>query len=464
MNNNNLFTDKFFWGAATSGPQTEGDINKPHKNMYDYWYEIEPHRFHNNIGPKKTSDFYNTYKEDLKMLGDIKLNSLRTSIQWTRLIKDLETGEVDEDGVRFYNNVIDEMIKNGITPMFHLHHFDLPVELYEKYGGWKSKHVVELFVKFTKQCFALFGDRVKHWITFNEPIVIIEGGYLYQFHYPNLIDGKQGVSIMYNLNLATAKVIKAYREMGGDGNIGLVLNLSPAYPRSNSKEDIEAAQFCDDFYDNVFLYPAIYGRFPEKLVETLKNDGVLWDSTEEELSIIKENRIDFLGVNYYQPRRVKARETKYDEKNGWTPDIYFENYIMPDRRMNIHRGWEIYPQALYDIAIRIRDEFGNIPWYVSENGMGVEGEEKFANEFGEIQDDYRIDFLKEHLHYLKKGIDSGSNCFGYHMWTAIDCWSWINAYKNRYGFISLDLETGNKIVKKSGYWIKEIIENQDYNF
>ncbi len=464
MNRKNKFTDKFFWGAATSGPQSEGTTGKPHKNMYDHWFDIEPEVFHNGIGPKVASDFYNTYKSDLALLKDIRLNSIRTSIQWTRLIKNLETGEPDEDGIRFYNDVINEMIKNNITPIIHLHHFDLPVELYDKYGGWNSKHVVELFVKFASTAFELFGDRVKYWITFNEPIVIVEGGYLYQFQYPNLIDGKQAITIMYNLNLATAKVIEAYRSMKQEGKIGLVLNLSPAYPRSNSEEDEKAAQFCDDFFDNAFLYPAIRGEFPENLVNTLKADEVMWEYNEEEMELFKNNRIDFLGVNYYQPKRVKQRETKFDNSNGWMPDKYFEHYEMPGRRMNIYRGWEIYPQTMYDIAMRVKNEFDNIPWYISENGMGVEGEERFVGEDGVISDDYRIDFLKEHLSFLKKGIEEGSNCFGYHMWTPIDCWSWTNSYKNRYGFVALDLETGKKTIKKSGHWIKEVIEKEEYNF
>ena len=130
--------------------------------------------------------------------------------------------------------------------------------------------------------------------------------------------------------------------------------------------------------------------------------------------------------------------------------------------MNPYRGWEIYPKAIYDIAINVRDHLGNIPWYISENGMGVEGEEKYRNADGFIEDDYRIDFIKEHLEWLHKGIAEGSNCFGYHLWTPIDCWSWSNAYKNRYGFIALDLKTQEKTIKKSGYWIRDVIANHGF--
>ncbi|MGG7212587.1 glycoside hydrolase family 1 protein [Clostridium nigeriense] len=465
MSNKYTFPEGFWWGSATSGPQCEGTFNKPHKSVFDYWYEVEPEVFFDKVGPEVTSNFYNSYREDLAMLKEIGLNSFRTSIQWTRLIKDLETAEPDEDGIRFYNDVIDETIKNGMIPVINLHHFDLPVELYNKYGGWESKHVVELFVKFAETAFKLFSDRVKHWTTFNEPMVVVEGQYLYQFHYPKVVDGRKAVQVLYNINLASAKAIKKFRELECEkdgGRIGIVLNLTPAYPRSNSEEDLRSSKIADTMFNYSFLDPAVNGEFPSLLVDLLNEDGVLWQSTEEELKIIKENRIDFLGVNYYQPRRVKAKENEFDESKGWMPEKYFDYYDMPNKRMNPYRGWEIYPQSMYDIAINIRDNYNNIPWYISENGMGVEGEEKYKNEDGSIQDDYRIEFLEEHLQYLYKGIEEGSNCFGYHSWTPIDCWSWSNAYKNRYGYIALDLDTQKKTIKKSGRWIKEVSKNNGF--
>lgn len=466
MGNKYIFPEGFWWGSATSGPQSEGNFNKRNKNLFDYWYEIEPEAFFDRVGPDVASNFYNSYKEDIAMIKEIGLNSLRTSIQWTRLIKDFETGEVDEEGVKFYNNVIDEIIKNGMIPVMNLHHFDLPIELYEKYGGWESKHVVDLFVKFAKVAFDLFADRVKYWTTFNEPIVIVEGEYLYKFHYPKLVDGKKAMQVLYNLNLASAKVIKEYKDGGygkDGGQIGIVLNLTPAYPRdAKNEKDLEASKIADNFFNNSFLNPAVKGEFPKDLVKLLKDENVLWKYTNEELDIIKNYTVDFLGVNYYQPRRVKAKETAFHNSNGWMPDKYFDNYEMPGRRMNIYRGWEIYPEAIYDIAINIRDNYNNIPWYISENGMGVEGEDKFINSEGYIEDDYRIDFLKEHLSYLHKAIEEGSNCFGYHSWTPIDCWSWTNAYKNRYGYIAVDLNTQKKTIKKSGKWIKEVSKNNGF--
>ena len=204
------FPQNFWWGSATSGPQSEGRFNKKNRNIFDYWYDTDKKVFFNEVGPDVASNFYNSFKEDIALYKKIGLNSLRTSIQWTRLIKDFETGEVDEDGVRFYNEVIDEFIRQGITLVINLYHFDMPIELQEKYGGWESKHVVELFVKYAEKAFEMFGGRVKYWMTFNEPIVPVEAQYMYKFHYPLIVDGKKAMQVLYNTALASAKAIEAY--------------------------------------------------------------------------------------------------------------------------------------------------------------------------------------------------------------------------------------------------------------
>lgn len=455
------FPENFWWGAATSGPQSEGRFDKKHKNMFDYWYDMEPEAFYNYVGPDTASNFYNSYADDIAKMKEVGLNSVRTSIQWTRLINDLETNTVNLQAVDYYNRVIDTFLENGIRPIFNLHHFDLPVELYHKYGGWESRHVVELFVGFAEKCFQYFGDRVKEWVVHNEPMVVVDGEYLYQFHYPKLVDGKKAVQVAYHLNLATAKTIQLYREKGFDkegGRIGTVLNLTPTYAASEEPEDQAAAHFAELWNNKMFLEPAVHGHFPEELVSVLEKDGVLWKTEAGDEELLAENTVDFLGVNFYHPNRVKRPDISPDSVGDWLPSRYYDNYEMPGRRMNIDKGWEIYPKALYDIAVNVRDNYRNIPWFVSENGMGVSREERFMGENGQIQDDYRINFIKEHLEWLHKGIQDGSNCFGYHLWTPIDCWSWTNAYRNRYGLISNDIHTQVKTIKKSGYWLKGVIE------
>lgn len=456
------FPKNFWWGTATSGPQSEGasDVDGKSQSIWDFWYEKEPERFHNNIGPKDTSTFYSNYKEDIKFLKETGQNSFRTSIQWSRLIPNGK-GEVNEKAVKFYNDLIDELIKNDIMPIITLFHFDMPMCM-QKLGGWESREVVEAYAEYAKVCFELFGDRVKHWMTFNEPIVPVEGGYLYDFHYPNVRDGKRAVQVAYNTMLASAKAIQKYKSLNLDGKIGIVLNLTPSYPRDEKNpEDLKASHIADLFFNRSFLDPSVKGEYPKDLVEILKENNVLPKVEDGDLEIIKNNVIDYLGVNYYQPRRVKAKESEVD-KSVFMPDWFFDNYEMPGRKMNPYRGWEIYEKGIYDIGINIKENYNNIPYYISENGMGVEGEEAYINSDGVIEDDYRIEFIKEHLKWLHKAIEEGSNCLGYHMWTFIDCWSWTNAYKNRYGLVALDLKTQKRTIKKSGKWFKELSQNNGF--
>src|SRR5699024_4733240 len=305
--------------------------------------------------------------------------------------------------------------------------------------GFESREAVDEYVYFAKTCFALFGDRVKKWMTFNEPIVTVEMGYLEKNHYPCVVDMKRAVQVAYHLSVASALAIECYRRTQ-DGEIGIILNLSPFYPRSQKQGDVDAARLADLFFNKSFLDTAILGKYPAQLVSFLEDKQLLPVYEEQDIRKIAENTVDFLGVNYYQPRRVMERETPIPEGENIIPEHFFSYYDWPDKKVNPHRGWEIYPQGIYDIAIDLKNNYGNIPWYVSENGMGVSEEERFLDEQGEVQDDYRIEFLVDHLMMLHKGIVEGSNCFGYHMWCFLDCWSWLNSYKNRYGYYRVDLE------------------------
>ncbi|MBC1424121.1 glycoside hydrolase family 1 protein [Listeria seeligeri] len=458
------FPENFWWGSAASGPQTEGAANvdgrKP--SIWDHWYDIEPGRFFNDVGPTNTSNFYYQYKEDIALMKQTGHNSFRTSIQWSRLIPD-GIGEVNPKAVDFYNRVIDEMIANNVEPFMNLYHFDMPMSMQEK-GGFESREVVDAYATFAKTCFELFGDRVKHWFTFNEPIVPVEAGYLYDMHFPNVVDFKRATQVAYHTTLAHALAVKEFHALAiPKGQIGIILNLTPSYPRSQNPADVKAAHIADLIFNRSFLDPVTKGEFPADLVEIIREHDALPTYTEEDLAIIKNNIIDILGVNYYQPRRVKAKEYAAHPDAPFMPEHLFDNYEMPYRKMNPYRGWEIFERAIYDIAINLRDNYDNIPFFISENGMGVEGESRYRNTDGMIEDTYRIDFIKSHLKWLHKAIEEGANCNGYHLWTFMDCWSWANAYKNRYGLVEVDLDNNFKrTIKASGHWYKELAENNGF--
>lgn len=456
------FPKGFLWGGASSGPQSEGGSREGGRvpSEWDYWFEREPERFFDGVGPAVTSDFYHKYKEYIAKMKDVGLNSYRTSIQWTRIIKDCD-GTVNEEGIAFYNDVINTLIDHGIEPMMCLHHFDLPVYWVEK-GGFENRDTAEAFAKFAAVCFERFGDRVKYWITFNEPVIIPETGYLYQRHYPAVCDAKKAAQVGYHVQLASSMAVEAFRKSKCKGKIGIVINLTPTYCENpKDPEDVKAAERLDLIFNRSFLDPSIKGTYPEELKALLREEGIMPVTEERDLEVIRRNKVDYLGVNYYHPRRAKKRAVPYE--GPLMPEKYYEPYTFEGQKFNTSRGWEIYEKAIYDIAVNIKENYGNIPWYISENGMGIQGEEAFMDANGTVIDDYRIDFIKGHLRYLHKAIQEGCSCFGYHLWAPFDCWSWINAYKNRYGLLRVDIYDACKItVKKSGAWFRQLAEQNGF--
>jgi len=456
------FPHNFWWGSATSGPQSEGASTKDGKsaNIWDLWFEQQPECFHNQVGPQDTSTFYENWKEDIALMKQIGHNSFRTSIQWSRLIPD-GVGAINPKAVDFYNNVIDELVANGIEPFINLYHFDMPACM-QSIGGWENRKVVDAYAEYARQCFELFGDRVNKWFTFNEPIVPVKQGYVYANHYPQVHEFRKAATVAHHTMLAHSKAVIAYREMNLAGEIGIILNLTPAYARSNHPADQEAANTADLFFNRSFLDPVTLGRYPQELVDLLAEYDQLPLCRKGDAKLIEKGVVDLLGVNYYEPRRVQAKLHLVNKNSPFMPDWFFDPYIKPGRKMNVHRGWEIYEKGIYDILINLKANYGNIPCFISENGMGVEGESKFLH-YGQIQDDYRIEFIKGHLDFVHKAIEEGCDCRGYHLWTFIDCWSWINSYKNRYGFISVDLDTQKKTIKKSGEWFKKVSQDNGYS-
>ena len=456
------FPQDFLWGTSTSGPQTEGRFAGDGKgyNLWDYWYQVEPHRFRFQEGPGLTSTFYENWEEDIELLVETGHTAFRTSIQWSRIFPK-GRGEVNPVGVAFYRQVFERIKSKGIHLMVNLYHFDLPFALQEEGYGWENKETVYAYRDYARFCFETYGDLVDQWITFNEPIVPVEFGYFYDAHYPHKVDAAAAVKVAYHTQLASSLAVQVCHEVDPNYRIGVVLNLTPAYPRRQHPADVKAARIAELFQAKSFLDPSVLGTYPPELVEILRERALLPEVDPSDLELIKEHTVDFLGVNYYQPIRVSAPRYAPNPESPMLVEQFYEPYVMPGRKINPHRGWEIYEQGLYDIAQNIKENYGNIEWLLTENGMGVEGEEKFRQN-GEIQDDYRIDFVKDHLRELHRAIQEGANCKGYLMWTFIDCWSWLNGYKNRYGLVELDLATQERRLKKSGHWFRELSQQNGF--
>ncbi len=455
------FADGFLWGASSSGVQSEGKTDKANSSIWEYWFEQNPELFYKKLSNYVACDTYRRYEEDVELMQAINMNSFRTSIQWSRLIKNLTTGEVDTNAVEFYRNYFKAIKAANIHLVINLYHFDMPTRLELEHQGFYSKDVVELYVNYAKTCFDLLDEYVDMWTTFNEPIVPVEGGYLYGFHYPSKHDPKMAIQVGYNTLLAHAKAVEIYHQGTYQHEIGCILNLTPVYPASNKREDIDAAKAADAIFNRSFVDPIVKGEFNPVLNEILNEHKLMPEYTEDELAVIKNNPVDFIGLNYYVPRRAQAPNKRVT--NLWLPEWHFEAYIDPNGRFNPHRdNNEIYPKALYDIAKDVQNNYGNIKWYLAEIGISMTNELELIDENGIINDEFRTELFKEHMVELHRAISEGSNCFGVHQWTFIDNWSWLNSHKRRYGFYHLDLETRNRIVKRHGLWFKELVKNNGF--
>ena len=454
----------FILGAAASAWQTEGWSGKKEgqDSWPDLWYKHDRHVWHNGYGPSVATDFINRFREDVQLMKLAGLTHYRTSINWSRFLTDYDAVTVDEEYASYYDQLFDELLANGIEPMICLEHYELPGYLLEQYGGWASKKVVELYVRYVEQVFARYHHKVTRWFTFNEPIVVQTRVYLDALRWPYEQNTATWMQWNHHKVLATAKVVQLFRAKGYQGTVGCILNPEVTYPRSRAAHDLRAAEMYDLFYNRVFLDPFVHGTYPQELFTLLEKHGVAWDYSTEELAIIRDNTVDELGINLYYPHRVKAPSRAWHPDTPFHPAYYYEPFELPGRKMNHSRGWEIYPRIVYDMAMRIKNDYRNIPWFIAESGMGVENEGQFRRADGVIADDYRIRFISEHLSQTLRAKADGANCHGYMLWAFTDNVSPMNAFKNRYGLIEIDLQNNRaRRPKASASWFRQLRESRE---
>jgi len=458
---------EFILGAASSAWQTEGWQGKKagQDSFLDRWYKEERFVWHNGYGPAVATNFMEQFPEDIAMMKDIHLTHYRTSINWARFFTDYENLVVDEAYAAHIDQVIDQLIAAGVEPMLCLEHYEVPAYLMDKYDGWSSRKVVDLYAGYAKIAFERYGDRVKHWFTFNEPIVVQTRCYLDAIRWPHEQNTKKWMLWNYHKALATAQAVAVYHQNDYPGRIGCVLNPEMVYARSSSAADQKAKDMYDLFFNRVFFDPMVKGEYAAELIELCQKYGIYFDPTAADLETIKNNTVDFLGINQYYPKRVKAPRYQWHEETPFHPEMFYETFDLPGKRMNNSRGWEIYPQVMLDMANYLTENYGDIPWLITENGMGREAEERYMDENWQVQDDYRIAFISEHLYWLLKAVEAGANCEGYMLWAFTDCVSPMNAFKNRYGLVRIELnDQRTRSLKKSAGWYRSLIDERILDF
>ncbi len=434
------FPANFLWGAATSAHQIEGSP------LADGAGENIWHRFShapNNIADQTTGDVacdhYHRFRDDVLLMRELGIGAYRFSTSWSRVVPN-GVGRVNQAGLDFYSRLIDTLLENHIQPMLTLYHWDLPQALEER-GGWADPQSADWFAEYAHLMYRTFDDRVRLWCTINEPWVIVDQGYVEGRHAPGRRDTAEAAAVSKNLLRAHAAAVEAYRAVGKHA-IGLVVNLVPIHPASDSDADHQAAQRLDAYLNRQFLDPVLLG---EMLPELPRMFGAAWpDWTADELRRIRQP-IDFVGVNYYlrlvvrdDPRAGPARASAVTQPN------------CPHTAM----GWEIYPPGLTETLLWVKQRYGDIPLYITENGAAFDD---VLRPNRAVDDPLRVQYLKEHLRAARAAIEEGVDLRGYFVWSLLDNFEWACGYSKRFGIVHVDFDSQRRLPKSSARFYSNVI-------
>lgn len=456
------FQSDFLWGAATSAYQCEGAWNKDGKGMT----VIDATQFDASLSDFTiTSDHYHRYKEDVALFAEMGMNMYRFSISWARIMPK-GRGEVNQKGIDFYNSLIDELIKNKITPFITLYHFDLPLEL-EKEGGWANPATIEAFVEYSEVCFRAFGDRVKLWLTINEQNVLIMHGDMIGTNSQKTDNSFKSIYQQnHNMMVGQAKVYKLCHDLVPEGKIGPAPSISCIYPASNKPEDMLAAQNFAALRNWLYLDLACKGEYNPTAWAFFEKMGYTPDVSKDDLNVLKSGAPDFIAFNYYYSVTGAASLEGLPEQRGFIenefPGVDDSTFIPVDNEnFELNQfNWHLDPVGFRVTAREIYDRY-RLPLVVTENGLGAYDQ---LTEERKIHDDYRIHYLSEHLEQLKLAVNDGVEIFGYCPWSAMDLVSTHEGFKKRYGLIYIDRDENNngdlsRIRKKSFYWYQKVISS-----
>lgn len=469
----------FLWGGASSACQMEGAYLEGNKSLsiadiMTVGGKKKPRQIRFDQGKDEfypshdAIDFYHKYKEDIQVLKELGLKSYRFSISWTRIYPNPEDEIPNEEGLKFYDEVIDLCLENNIEPIITLLHLDTPLVLVEKYGSWTNRIVVDLFIKYSETVIRRYKDKVKYWMTFNEinhavpkskydsVLAFVMSG----VNYEPFENKEQAVAdSIYHMLLATAKVVKLAHNIKSDLKVSIMNAMIPIYPATCHPDDMMQSILSsqNDFY---ILDTVCRGEYPKYKLLEYERKNITLPIIGDDLKCLKEGTVDYIAYSYYMSNVVSGKKDDMKILNAGfsfgVPNPYLEK---------TEWGFVVDPVGLRYSLNLLYNRY-QLPIMIVENGIGLD--EKASLDM--IQDDYRIDFLRKHIEQLKLAIEvDGVNCIGYYVWTPIDLVSGSSGeMEKRYGLVYVDLDnmlngTGKRIPKKSYYWYKRVIESNGSN-
>lgn len=439
------FPEDFIWGAAAASYQIEGAYNEDGKgeSIWDRFTDQEGNILNGDTGDV-ACDHYHKYKNDVQLIKNIGLDSYRFSISWPRIFPK-GTGKINQKGLDFYKGLINELLKNGIKPLPTLYHWDLPQVLQDR-GGWSNRDTAKYFQEYAMRIIDQFEIVIDQWITHNEPWVVSFLGHALGQHAPGEQDYQTALQVLHHLLLSHGMVVKSFKEEEFAGKIGITVNLGDFHPASDSKKDLAATWRQDNFINKIVLDPLFRAKYPQDLFDFFeKNIGEI-EIKADDMSIISYP-MDFLGINYYSRNIIKDAE----EEN-----ILETKEVKVDDSQYTEMGWEVYPQGIYNVLERVNNEYSELPLYITENGAAFPDK---LTENGKVDDQDRINYLREHIKKAHQAVQDGIPLKGYYVWSIMDNFEWAYGYSKRFGLIFVDYKDNQKrYLKESAKWYKKVIE------
>lgn len=438
------FPEEFLWGAATSAYQVEGVVSEAGRgeSIWDVFCR-QPGAIDGGDSGATACDHYRRWQADLDLIGELGLNGYRCSLAWPRLFPTGD-GRRNPAGFDHYDRLIDGLLARGVTPFVTLYHWDLPQALQE-HGGWRSRDTVDRFAEYADACFTAYGDRVRDWITINEPWIVGVLGHLHGIHAPGERDLRAAVTVMHHLLLAHGEAARALRTQDAQARVGVAYSLFPNYPASDTPADREAAWASDGYVNRWFLDPVHGKGYPQDMWQRYESlIGPLDMVRDGDLDVIASGS-DFIGVNFYTDRVMRAAPES--RPFGW------EVVPVPDGTRVTDTGWAIVPDALTDLLLRLHADYG-VDLYITENGAVFNDG---PGPDGAVHDERRVRFLREHLAAVHRAIERGAAVRGYFHWSLMDNFEWAMGYTPRFGLVHVDYPTQRRTVKDSGHWYARVV-------
>ena len=443
------FPEKFIWGAATASYQIEGgwDADGKGESVWDR-FSHTPGKIHAGDTGDVACDHYHHWKEDVALMKNLGLKAYRFSISWPRVLP-TGRGTINQPGLNFYSQLVDELLQAGITPFVTLNHWDSPQAL-EAEGSWTARSTAEAFVGFADVVSRALGDRVKHWITHNEPAVVAWAGYGEGHHAPGKHDYALGARTAHHLLLSHGWAVPVIRHNSPGAEVGITLNTSWTVPGSNSAADRNAVRHGDGMWTRWFLDP-LYGRnYPADIVADFGKTGVLPNGLDfvqpGDMDAISVST-DFIGLNYYARQVIHVNAPDNDPQTVFSAEKTPETFTDMD--------WEIHPDGLLGILARVYFDYLPPKIYITENGASYATGPDAA---GRVDDTLRLNYLKRHFAAAQRAIQAGVPLAGYFVWSLMDNFEWAHGYRQRFGIIWVDYETKQRIPKDSALWYAEVIK------